>query len=215
MAAPLRMAHPQKRKRSGNAQQARKLLQPARADAIGAFLIFLNLLKSNAKRVRELFLAHADHQPPHSQAGADMNVDRVGGFLHERTVPASDVRAMKIRARLSSALAIGVKNPSRCAFGGQSAQRRPVSESPWTTNPPLRCSPPRCYARSSRCEMRNGGVAERLKAHAWKVCMRETVSRVRIPPPPPRSKSLISLSNCPFGTPILPLISDPCARPLF
>ena len=32
---------------------------------------------------------------------------------------------------------------------------------------------------------RVGGVAERLKAHAWKVCMRETVSRVRIPPPPP------------------------------
>ena len=31
----------------------------------------------------------------------------------------------------------------------------------------------------------DGGVAERLKAHAWKVCMRETVSRVRIPPPPP------------------------------
>ena len=31
----------------------------------------------------------------------------------------------------------------------------------------------------------NGGVAEWLKAHAWKVCIRETVSRVRIPPPPP------------------------------
>jgi hypothetical protein len=30
-----------------------------------------------------------------------------------------------------------------------------------------------------------GGVAEWLKAHAWKVCMRETVSRVRIPLPPP------------------------------
>jgi hypothetical protein len=28
-------------------------------------------------------------------------------------------------------------------------------------------------------------VAERSKAHAWKVCIRETVSRVRIPPPPP------------------------------
>ena len=38
---------------------------------------------------------------------------------------------------------------------------------------------------------RDGGVAERLKAHAWKVCMRETVSRVRIPPPPPRIKYLI------------------------
>ena len=36
---------------------------------------------------------------------------------------------------------------------------------------------------------RRGGVAERLKAHAWKVCMRETVSRVRIPPPPPKATS--------------------------
>jgi hypothetical protein len=35
------------------------------------------------------------------------------------------------------------------------------------------------------CTRRDGGVAERLKAHAWKVCMRETVSRVRIPLPPP------------------------------
>jgi hypothetical protein len=35
-----------------------------------------------------------------------------------------------------------------------------------------------------------GGVAERLKAHAWKVCMRETVSRVRIPPPPPELLSI-------------------------
>src|SRR3546814_312282 len=30
-----------------------------------------------------------------------------------------------------------------------------------------------------------GGVAEWLKAHAWKVCIRGTVSRVRIPLPPP------------------------------
>src|ERR1700681_4724915 len=30
-----------------------------------------------------------------------------------------------------------------------------------------------------------GGVAEWLKAHAWKACIRETVSRVRIPLPPP------------------------------
>ncbi len=32
---------------------------------------------------------------------------------------------------------------------------------------------------------RDGGVAEWSKAHAWKVCRRETVSRVRIPLPPP------------------------------
>src|SRR5579859_5332075 len=30
-----------------------------------------------------------------------------------------------------------------------------------------------------------GEVAEWLKAHAWKVCIRETVSRVRIPLSPP------------------------------
>src|SRR5579859_5270076 len=32
---------------------------------------------------------------------------------------------------------------------------------------------------------RAGGVAEWLKAHAWKACIRETVSWVRIPLPPP------------------------------
>src|SRR5438034_8212118 len=31
----------------------------------------------------------------------------------------------------------------------------------------------------------HGGVAERLKAHAWRACIRATVSRVRIPLPPP------------------------------
>jgi hypothetical protein len=30
-----------------------------------------------------------------------------------------------------------------------------------------------------------GGVAEWLKAHAWKVCIGESLSRVRIPLPPP------------------------------
>ena len=32
-----------------------------------------------------------------------------------------------------------------------------------------------------------GEVAEWLKAHAWKVCLRETVTRVRIPLSPPRA----------------------------
>ena len=36
-------------------------------------------------------------------------------------------------------------------------------------------------------KQRAGQVAEWLKAHAWKVCIRETVSRVRIPPCPPFS----------------------------
>ena len=41
-----------------------------------------------------------------------------------------------------------------------------------------------------------GGVAEWLKAHAWKVCIRETVSRVRIPLPPPVLVSISSLEFC-------------------
>ena len=45
-------------------------------------------------------------------------------------------------------------------------------------------SAPRRTARPSR----SGEVSERLKEHAWKVCIREIVSWVRIPPSPPLSK---------------------------
>src|SRR5215471_13237660 len=49
-----------------------------------------------------------------------------------------------------------------------------------------------CYAagpaNAGACE--SGEVAERLKAHAWKVCIRpKGVSRVRIPPSPPAPQS--------------------------
>ena len=45
------------------------------------------------------------------------------------------------------------------------------------------------YQRGSR-----GQVAEWLKAHAWKVCIPATVSRVRIPPCPPLHSSEASSS---------------------
>ena len=47
-----------------------------------------------------------------------------------------------------------------------------------------------------------GGVAEWLKAHAWKACIRETVSRVRIPLPPPDllSKGWFLRRNCPSSS---------------
>ena len=48
----------------------------------------------------------------------------------------------------------------------------------------VRSSPGAMRLVSAHIISATGGVAERLKAHAWKVCMRETVSRVRIPPPP-------------------------------
>jgi hypothetical protein len=40
----------------------------------------------------------------------------------------------------------------------------------------------------ARYEGRHGGVAERLKAHAWRACMGATPSRVRIPLPPPTDR---------------------------
>ena len=40
-----------------------------------------------------------------------------------------------------------------------------------------------------------GGVAEWLKAHAWKACLRETVTWVRIPLPPPLSMGTHSLAR--------------------
>ena len=46
----------------------------------------------------------------------------------------------------------------------------------------------------------NGGVSEWFKEHAWKVCMRETVSRVRISPPPlPCLILILILSLSPFS----------------
>ncbi len=49
----------------------------------------------------------------------------------------------------------------------------------------------RCAGRASI-----GGMAERLKAHAWKACIRETVSWVRIPLPPPyRRLNPLQLNN--------------------
>jgi hypothetical protein len=45
----------------------------------------------------------------------------------------------------------------------------------------------RAFDDYSAPHSRHGEVAEWLKALAWKACIRETVSRVRIPPSPPPS----------------------------
>ncbi len=41
---------------------------------------------------------------------------------------------------------------------------------------------------AKRCRRQYGEVSEWLKEHAWKVCIRESVSRVRTPLSPPYSK---------------------------
>jgi hypothetical protein len=48
--------------------------------------------------------------------------------------------------------------------------------------------PRRCAGRAGL----RGGMAEWLKAHAWKACIRETVSWVRIPLPPPNALRLLN-----------------------
>ena len=56
---------------------------------------------------------------------------------------------------------------------------------------------------SPRC----GEVAERLKAHAWKACLGETLTRVRIPPSPP------VFPHCKKGTPSNPRVVSRPIRP--
>ena len=63
------------------------LLQPARTDAIGALLVFLDLLKRQAKRIAQLLLTHAQHHAPHAHAAPDVLVDRIGGLFGHAALP--------------------------------------------------------------------------------------------------------------------------------
>jgi hypothetical protein len=49
------------------------VLQVAGADAIGPLLVFLNLSECQPEGVRDIGLAHIEHEPPHAQAAADID----------------------------------------------------------------------------------------------------------------------------------------------
>ena len=72
---------PSKKNDTGTCKICEICCKPAGADAVGALLVFLHLLKGQAERVSELLLAHAQHHPAHAHPAADMLVDRIGGFL--------------------------------------------------------------------------------------------------------------------------------------
>ena len=72
--------------RHRNLQDVGDLLQPAGADAVGAFFVFLHLLEGQTERVAELFLAHAEHHSPHPYAAADVLVDGVRGLFRHITI---------------------------------------------------------------------------------------------------------------------------------
>ena len=86
--------------------------------------------------------------------------------------------------------------PRRLEVRGKGCQ--PVEGTP---NSPLRTSRGRCIsptraAKPASAQCKDGEVAEWLKAHAWRACIRATVSRVRIPlPPPPKYMILQALCS--------------------
>jgi hypothetical protein len=49
------------------------------ADAVGAALVLLHLLEGQAQVVGQTLLADAENLAPHADAGADVQVDRIGG----------------------------------------------------------------------------------------------------------------------------------------
>jgi len=67
--------------RYGHLQDVGDLLQSARPDAVGAFLVFLHLLEGEAERITQFFLAHCEHHAAHAHPAANMLVDGVGSLF--------------------------------------------------------------------------------------------------------------------------------------
>src|SRR3954452_13266645 len=85
--------------RDRHLQDNRYLLQSARADPVGAFLVLLDLLEGEAERVPELFLTHAQHHPAHTDPAADMLIDRVGHLLGHTALLGNFPREAQLHAR--------------------------------------------------------------------------------------------------------------------
>ena len=70
-------------KRNRHLKDLGEVLKAAGADAVGTLLVFLKLLERQAEGIRDIGLAHVEHEPPHSQAAADMLVGGIDSvFWH-------------------------------------------------------------------------------------------------------------------------------------
>src|SRR5262245_38310586 len=76
--APSRVGKALKEELDGHAEGLGDLLQAARADAVGAPLVFVYLLESDPECFAELFLAHANNHAPHPYAAADVTINPIG-----------------------------------------------------------------------------------------------------------------------------------------
>src|SRR3974390_3465277 len=65
-ARPRQVGRPLEEELDRNLQDLRNLLQAAGTDAVGALLIFLDLLERKAEGIAELLLAHVKHHPAHA-----------------------------------------------------------------------------------------------------------------------------------------------------
>src|SRR5690606_13611508 len=74
-------------------------LQAAGAYAIRPLLILLNLLKSYAQALAQLFLADAKHIPAQPDSASDVNVDRIRPLLAvvHRSLAARDIVTIRYR----------------------------------------------------------------------------------------------------------------------
>src|SRR6266487_3372737 len=113
----------------------------------------------------------------------------------------------RVREKRRSSVPCRIPSPSRPSFRVSG----PLHHQAGRGRPEARC--PARARRYSAGPRRSGGVAERLKAHAWKACIRETVSRVRIPLPPP-STDFQQSPSVP-KPPMRPGFCRPCDLSLF
>ncbi len=72
--------HIVKEKLNRDIENTRHVVQSAGADAIGAFFVFLYLLKGQIETFTKFFLAHSDQHSPHPQPAANMNINRIWHF---------------------------------------------------------------------------------------------------------------------------------------
>jgi hypothetical protein len=73
-----------KEKRHWYAKDLRERLKTARADAVAALFVLLNLLIGQSQRIGQPFLAEVEHETTHADAAANMLVYRVPRLLHQR-----------------------------------------------------------------------------------------------------------------------------------
>lgn len=75
-------------------ENCRDRLKAACTDAVGAFLVFLDLLKRNSKAFAKFFLTEAQHVTAKTDAAADMHVNWVGLlFILNHTTVTPQLRA--------------------------------------------------------------------------------------------------------------------------